>query len=64
MKLRSVALFTFVTVMIGLGLFVNGAFFLVAMVGLCGGHMLLGHGTDTHNATSSEGEKKTKSGCH
>lgn len=67
MKLRSIALFTFVAAMMGLGLFVNGVFFFVGMVGLCGGHMLLGHDhgkTHTDNVTSSEDEKKNKFGCH
>jgi hypothetical protein len=65
MKIRSIALFTFVAVMMGLGLFVNGAFFLVGMVGLCGGHMLLDHGkAHTHDVTTSEDEKKNKFSCH
>lgn len=65
MRRRNIVFFAFVGAMIGLGLLVNSAFFLIGMVSLCGGHMLLGHGeTHTHNATSSEDEKKNKFGCH
>jgi len=61
LKRKNIAFFGFVGVMIGLGLFVNSAFFLVGMVSLCGGHMLLGHNhgnEHTHDAVSSEEEKK------
>ena len=65
MKRRTAVFLAFVGIMIGLGLVVNTAFFLVGMVSLCGGHMLLGHshGNDhTHGAASSEEDKK--GGCH
>lgn len=56
-----------VGVMMGLGLFVNRAFFLVGMVSLCGGHMLLGHNHgDKHarNTNADEDEKRIRQGCH
>ena len=43
MKRRTVIFLASVGSMIGLGLLVNSAFYLLGMVGLCGGHMLLGH---------------------
>jgi hypothetical protein len=67
MKPKNVAFFSFVGAMIGLGLFVNSVFFLVGMVGLCGGHMLLGHNhanEHAHETTSGEDEKKTQAECH
>jgi len=67
MKPKNIAFFSFVGVMIGLGLLVNSLFFLVGMVGLCGGHMLLGHGHGNEHAretTAREDEKKAQGGCH
>lgn len=67
MKRKTIAFYSFVGVLIGLGLFVNSMFFLVGMVSLCGGHMLLGHNhanEHAHEATSGEDEKKIQSGCH
>jgi len=62
MKRRIAIFIAFVGSMIGLGLLVNSAFFLLGMVGLCGGHMFLGHNHgDEHTATS---EEKRKNGCH
>jgi len=62
MKRRTAIFIAFVGIMIGLGLLVNSAFFLLGMVGLCGGHMLLGHDHDNeHNAATGE---KRKNDCH
>lgn len=62
---KNIAYYMFVGAMIGLGLFVNSIFLFVGMVGLCGGHMLLGHGNEhTRDATLSEDEKKSNLGCH
>jgi len=62
MKRRTAIFLGFIGIAVGLGLLVNSAFFLLGMVGLCGGHMLLGHdhGND-HKATSDD---KRKDGCH
>jgi hypothetical protein len=67
MKRKAIAFFSFIGVIIGLGLFVNNVFFLVGMVSLCGGHMLLGHGHGNDNAQetiSNEDEKKAEVACH
>jgi len=62
MRRRTVVFIAFVGVMIGLGLLVNSTFFLIGMVGLCGGHMLLGHGHGNEHAATSDDERKK--GCH
>jgi hypothetical protein len=67
MKRKHIAFFALVGVMMGLGLLLNSAFFLVGMVSLCGGHMLLGHNhanEHAHDTTSGEDENKTNIGCH
>jgi hypothetical protein len=62
MRLRDIAFFGLVGIMIELGLFVNSVFFLLGMGTLCGGHMILGHGKE--HETRSHDDDKTKSGCH
>ena len=62
MKRRTVIFLASVGSMIGLGLLVNSAFYLLGMVGLCGGHMLFGHDHGhEHNASS---EENRNNGCH
>ena len=61
MRLRNIVFAGFVGVMIGLGVFVNNAFFLVGMISLCGGHLLLGHGKQhKHDAATMRDDEKTK----
>jgi len=64
MRLRDIAFFGLVGIIIGLGLFVNSVFFLLGMVTLCGGHMILGHGKEHEHETRSHDDEKTKSGSH
>ncbi len=67
MKVRNAIFYSFVGVLMGLGLFVNSAFFLVGAASLCGGHMLLGHNHgDEHarNPNMDEDAKRIRQGCH